>query len=102
MVFWTPGRKSFSGADNLIQRLNLTHFSLCYVFTPRYLSSKVLPLLYCALNPWRIICNYMTDALDGRAENLCIHLFFLLAEEFCLSQINRFGEESRFFLLLTH
>lgn len=103
MVFWMLGRKSFSSADNLIQRLNSTHFSLCHDFTRRYLSSKVLPLLYCAWNPWRIICNYMTDAWDGRAENVCIHLFFFLpAEEFCLSRINSFGEVCSFFLLLAH
>lgn len=88
MVFWMLGRKSFSSADNLIQRLNSTHFSLCHDFTRRYLSSKVLPLLYCAWNPWRIICNYMTDAWDGRAENVCIHLcFFYLLKSFAFLEL---------------
>lgn len=46
----------------------------------------------------------ITWQMHGMEElKMCVYIFFFLpAEEFCLSRINRFGEVCRFFLLLAH
>lgn len=71
------GRKSFSSADNLIQRLNLTHFSPSHYFISGIYNLK--SFLYCAV--FQILGGLyvnVTDVWGGKAKNACIIFFTLL------------------------